>query len=410
MKKINKIIGGVLILAGTVVGAGMLALPIVCSGMGFVVAAIMLAVICSLMIITGLLTLEVNLAFKLHRNNLVTMSEATLGRGGKIISWIVTLLLLYALASAYISGNASLLKFSIQEHTSFNLPDYLIKFLVAALLGGIVCWSTSAVDFFNRSFLSVKGILFILVVSMIAPRVNFAQLINSGSSIYIAASVPILIAAFGFHPTIPSVTNYVGIRPKALIWIIVLGALIPLFMYLAWIFAMLGVVPITGKHGFASFANQVNSFDLMLISVSRVVSNHFVSACINGFSYVAMTTSFLGVTLGLFDFLADGFDRSNSVSGRLQTGALTFLPPLMFTIFYPNGFACVLGYAAFFAAILVIIMPALMAYKLRKSKKIISPIRVFGGTWLLVAMVLAGVSVMVFEVLLILHKLPVFGA
>ncbi|MGC6744771.1 aromatic amino acid transport family protein [Escherichia coli] len=48
---------------------------------------------------------------------------------------------------------------------------------------------------------------------------------------------------------------------------------------------------------------------------------------------LALATSFLGVALGLFDYLADLFQRSNTVGGRLQTGAITFLPPLAFALF-----------------------------------------------------------------------------
>ncbi|MBU0744494.1 MAG: tyrosine-specific transport protein, partial [Gammaproteobacteria bacterium] len=153
----NKFIGSILILIGTVIGAGILALPIVCAGMGFVRASIALIVVCAIMLITGLLTLEVNLAFKPYRNHLGTMAEATLGQYGKIVSWIVTILLLYALTSAYISGNSSLLGSNLERFTSIRLPDYSSKFLVTMALGSIVCWSTNVVDIFNRSFLSVKG-------------------------------------------------------------------------------------------------------------------------------------------------------------------------------------------------------------------------------------------------------------
>lgn len=63
------------------------------------------------------------------------------------------------------------------------------------------------------------------------------------------------------------------------------------------------------------------------------------------FADLALATSFLGVALGLFDYLADLFQRRNSVTYRLQTGAITFLPPLAFALFYPRGFVMALGYA-----------------------------------------------------------------
>lgn len=62
--------------------------------------------------------------------------------------------------------------------------------------------------------------------------------------------------------------------------------------------------------------------------------------------------NFLGVSLGLFDFLADGFKQSNTHGGRFRTALLTFVPPFMFAILYPQRFILALGYAAIFVAIL----------------------------------------------------------
>ena len=90
-----------------------------------------------------------------------------------------------------------------------------------------------------------------------------------------------------------------------------------------------------------------------------------------------MTTSFLGVSLGLFDFLADGFKRKDDRFGRFQTTLLTFIPPLAFALFFPSGFILALEYSALFAIILEIFLPSLMVYKLRRSSTLKSPYRFF---------------------------------
>jgi tyrosine-specific transport protein len=61
-----------------------------------------------------------------------------------------------------------------------------------------------------------------------------------------------------------------------------------------------------------------------------------VELAVHLFADLALATSFLGVSLGLFDYLADLFQRKNSVGGRLQSGMITFLPPLAFALFYPR--------------------------------------------------------------------------
>jgi tyrosine-specific transport protein len=45
-----------------------------------------------------------------------------------------------------------------------------------------------------------------------------------------------------------------------------------------------------------------------------------VELAVHLFADLALATSFLGVALGLFDYLADLFQRRNTAAGRLQTG------------------------------------------------------------------------------------------
>ncbi|MCN4440417.1 tryptophan permease, partial [Escherichia coli] len=56
------------------------------------------------------------------------------------------------------------------------------------------------------------------------------------------------------------------------------------------------------------------------------------------FSNFAVASSFLGVTLGLFDYLADLFGFDDSAVGRLKTALLTFAPPVVGGLLFPNGF------------------------------------------------------------------------
>ena len=131
----SKIIGCTLIIIGTIIGAGMLALPLVSAEAGFTIAAILLLAMWALMTITGLLTLEVNLAFKEYSNSLGTMAFKTLGGAGKFISWFCTLLLLYALASAYISGGSSLLANLIELIFHIKTPNWINALIFLSVMG-----------------------------------------------------------------------------------------------------------------------------------------------------------------------------------------------------------------------------------------------------------------------------------
>ena len=207
----SKFVGSILIIIGTVIGAGMLALPMISARSGFALAALLLVVIWAIMTVSGLLTLEVTLAFDEYANSFGTMASKTLGKPGKIISWICTLALLYALTSAYIAGNASLLSniFDLVFHV--QTPNWLNATLFLIVMGSLVWWSTRAVDYCNRGLLSLKGILLIITFILLFPHINLSVMLRDPSNHpvnYLWAAAPIFLCSFGFHPTVPSIVNY----------------------------------------------------------------------------------------------------------------------------------------------------------------------------------------------------------
>ena len=171
---------------------------------------------------------------------------------------------------------------------------------------------------------------------------------------------------------------------------IVCGTTVALVIYLLWLATTLGVVPMHGENSFSSIAQNNSSVDGLVNTINLLAHSRWVSIGVNGFSNVAMTTSFLGVTLGLFDFLADGCKRPNSRFGRTQTALITFVPPLIFAFYFPGGFILALKYAAIFVAILEIILPALMVYKLRRNTHLHSAHLVGGGN--IVLLLITGVG------------------
>ena len=90
----GKIVGSVMLIMGTLIGGGVLALPIVGIGSGFIPVLGMLLFIWALMIVSGFLFLEVALALPTGENSFTSMASKTLGPSGKIITFVSYLLLL----------------------------------------------------------------------------------------------------------------------------------------------------------------------------------------------------------------------------------------------------------------------------------------------------------------------------
>ncbi|AKP74789.1 Tyrosine permease [Piscirickettsia salmonis] len=360
-------LGSILIIAGTAIGGGMLALPLASAGPGFSASITLLAMIWLGLLASAFVLLEAVLAFP-KGTNFSTIARLTLGLPGQIAMWISMLMLLYALDAAYISGGSSLIVAALSQ--AFNLPisAHLSACLFLLILGSIVWYSTRAVDRVNSILFSLKGVAFILLLSLFAPHVNLTQLLDSGNSHYLLYAIPIFFTSFGFHPVIPTIASYNDLDPKRCRRIILIGGSLPIIIYLVWEISTLGIIPRTGDNSFHSILNQQGSVGEMMIAFHHILNNKLITLTANAFSDIAVTTSFLGVSLALFDFIADATKRPNTIKGRSQTAFMAFLPPLAFALFYPNGFILALSNAAIVFAI-TLAVPVLSAWRLRITGK-----------------------------------------
>eukprot|EP00850_Spirogloea_muscicola_P019928 SM000202S05899 [mRNA] locus=s202:101147:103919:- [translate_table: standard] len=171
----------VLLVAGTTVGAGILAIPAVTQEAGFLPSAAACIGCWLFMVITGLLIAEVNVNTMCELGSggvsLVSMAERTLGKVGVRISLATYLFIHYAL-------------------------------LVLA-----------------------------------AGDVNPAALVQGNISA-VPGSIPIIALSFVYQNVVPVVTtNLEGNLPRVR-WAIVLGTAIPLVMFLAWDAVILGSIPV----------------------------------------------------------------------------------------------------------------------------------------------------------------------
>ena len=399
---------------GSAIGAGILAMPIQIAGGGFVWSSIVIVLAWAMLTITGLFVIEVTLALPTHTSSFSSMAAKTLGVPGRIVTWLAYLLLLYTLLCAYVAGEASLIAHVFESMFHVEVPHIMGAIIFVSIFGGVVFWSTRAVDFFNRGLFSIKGFLLIATLMLAMPYVNIEHLVQNQELVrtkYLFIASPVFLHIFNFHFVLPSLRIYVGDKPVALKQIVITGTSIALILYLLWAVVSLGIVPIDGTtNSFASLSlaqlgRQADGVDFVRI-MTTIADNRWVTAVINGFFNVSMTTSFLGVSLGLFDFLADGLKRSDTRLGRLQTASLTFVPPIIFAIYYPDGFILALNYAASFIAILCVILPALMVYQLRKSTELKSSYRAVGNNALFFVIIFIGVVMFFLPILTNLHLLP----
>lgn len=388
-----KLLGGILLVSGTTIGAGMLALPVITGLAGFIPSLFLLIVFWIYMTYTALLLLEINLSLE-SNTNLIRMAKRTLGKGGEWIGSITYLFLLYSLTTAYLAGSGPIMIEFIESLTGVDLPAWSGALPLFAIFGYFVYQGTRSVDYLNRLLMIGLAVVYFALVFLLIPNVEPQKLLYSNSK-YLLVSVAIVATSFGFHIIIPSLTTYLDRDVPNLKKAIFIGGLIPLAVYITWQFLTLGIIPLQGTHsiteGYQQGLNGAHLLSEALNSSSIVLLARF-------FSFFAIVTSFLGVSLSLFDCLRDSLKIKKTQGGKMLLFVLTFLPPLIFALSDPRAFLLALEYAGAFGVVILLgLLPGLMAWSNRYWKQRNTPYQVKGGKLGLILAILFSGLVIILE-------------
>lgn len=389
----TKIAGGVLLIVGTSIGGGMLALPVATAAGGFIVSSLLLFICWSIMTFSAFLILEVNLWLP-PRTNIISMARMTLGRLGEGTAWLSYLFLMYALLAAYMSGGSAVIG-QLFSFAHLATPAWLNSILFVFVFGYIVYQGIKPVDYVNRGLMVTKmGSLIVLILFCI-PFIQ-QQKLTGGSPVMLLGTVTVMMTSFGYATIIPSLRSYFNEDIKKLRLAIFIGSLIPLICYILWDMAILGVLPREGDYGLLQIMQDGGKTDDLTRSLSYFLQKTSITTFAGIFTAICVLTSFLGVSLGLSDFLADGCKLEKKGVGNMIVFILTFLPSLLIVLFYPSIFVQALSYAGIFAVLLVVLLPALMVWSGRYRKKISThhSYQVFGGRFAVLFIIIIALAIM----------------
>ena len=357
----GNVLKGSLLIAGTSIGGGMLALPVLTSLGGFIPSLVIYLVCWIFMASTGLLFLEVSQWIGTE-TNIVTMAKTTLGIPGQIATWLIYLFLFYCLTVAYIVGCGNL----VTELLNNQIPQWLGFLVFLAVFIPLVYAGAKWVSKINLFLMFGLGLSFFLFVLLGWRSVNPEHLTYKNWSLSLLG-LPIAFTSFAYQGIIPTLVNYFDHDiPKARKAILI-GSFIPLIAYIIWQWLILGIVPTFGPGGLQETMEAGQNAVYPLKNFIEAPSIYIIAQF---FAFFALVTSFLGVTLGLVDFLADGLAVPKTSFNKVWLCALVFLPPLFIAILYPHIFLKALDYAGGYGcALLLGLMPILMVWAGRYYQK-----------------------------------------
>ncbi|AAP05528.1 aromatic amino acid transport family protein [Chlamydia caviae] len=360
----NKVLGGSLIVTGTAIGAGVLAVPVITAYAGFLPTTLLYVLSWLFSVASGLCYLEIMTWFKEKQQvNLLSMAQYTLGDIGKIFMWLLYLFLFYSLLIAYFCEGGNIL-FRIFGCQGLDIPwiRHMAPLAFAVLICPALMMGAKVVDYCNRFFVLGLAIAFavfcILGVFSLQP-----QLLLRASWARSTEGLSVLFLSFGFHNVVPSLYYYMDKNVKDVKKAIFIGSLIPLILYVIWEALVLGVVPLdflmkAKEHGYTAVEAMKTSLQCSMF----YLAGEF-------FGFFALVSSFLGVALGVMDFLADAL-QWNKKKRSFSIFFLTVIIPLAWSMCYPEIVLKCLSYAGGFGAALIIgVCPVLMIWKGRYGKK-----------------------------------------
>ncbi|APA90968.1 MULTISPECIES: aromatic amino acid transport family protein [Myroides] len=397
----SKLIGSSLIIAGTAIGGGMLAMPIISSGVGFTGITIVMILIWLTMCYTAILLVE---TYKDNNpeDGLSTMTYKYLGKAGSIVTGISMLTLMYALVSAYIAGGSDILRLNLSNWLKTDISPQVTAFIFTVLFGGIVGLGARVVDIATRWIFIIKLIFLLIVIIVMFGYVRIDNLLQMPiESKLFFSSIPVIFTSFGFHIVVPSMVKYLDGDIKLLKKAFIYGSLLPLIVYIIWQLSILGSID---SNTFFTIIKETQGLEAVILAVNGVSESKWMNIPLNIFFAAAILTSFLGVALALFDYVKDLSKKKAFGKNSIIIYLITFIPPLLFALYYPKGFVIALSYAAISVVITSLFIPVLMYIKVKKERQ--EPISFLQK--IAFSLIFAfGTSILVIQVLMTAGVLPI---
>ncbi|WP_373740819.1 aromatic amino acid transport family protein, partial [Neisseria sp.] len=201
-EKSPSLFGGAMIIAGTVVGAGMFANPTATSGVWFAGSLAVLFYTWFSMLSGGLMLLEVNTHYP-HGASFDTMVKDLLGQGWNVVNGLSVAFVLYLLTYAYIFVGGDLTAQGLGNLTGSAVPLAAGQLLFFVVLALCVWVSSHWVGRLTSVLIGGMVVAFFWATGGLLGSVKMPVLLDSAAPegtqywIYVAAALPVCLASFG---------------------------------------------------------------------------------------------------------------------------------------------------------------------------------------------------------------------
>lgn len=392
----QKQLGSIMLIAGTCIGSGMIALPIAFAEIGILPCLGLMILIWLLIYFTSLVSVELNLQAG-KGETLGNLGKKFSGKTAEIIGTSSFKILSYALMAVYIYAGSSVVQKMIQYSYGASCDFILIAICYSLLSMLMLTLPIKFLDYINRflfiGLIFVIGLLVIGLFSMIEWS-NMPLIVDNKSiSISIRQILPVLFTAFGFQVIFHILTNYCNkdkvMLKKAFFW----GSIIPAIIYMIWTSSILAVIYDKNPLFYEKMSNSPIEVGDLIEELSVISKWTFVKMLVWWISLLTIITSVVGVGAGLKESLQEIVEKNFSLKCKtnLLSAFLAIFPGFIVAALVPNAFIKVLGFAGMILVIIAILLPIYLLtkidfkklnYKILKSKALLT-ISVLAGLFII---------------------------
>mmetsp|Transcript_29681 Transcript_29681/g.68877 ORF Transcript_29681/g.68877 Transcript_29681/m.68877 type:complete len:602 (-) Transcript_29681:47-1852(-) len=369
----DKVVASAVLVAGNMIGAGVLALPAVSLPLGFGPAAGVLTAAWAGCVATGLLIAEVMINFRDQSDgespSIMAMAERTLGPVGGVVSCGSLVMLNYALMCAYISKVGEVLHAGGAAAGLEAADPATMGVGYTAALGltlGAGAAGSGLFEGVNNAMMVILVASFTFMIAALAPGVDAGLLAHHDLSA-LPHAVPVLICALVFQNIVPTIVSDLDGDASKVRTSILAGSAIPLAMYFVFNAAFLGSIAPDEALSAAAVGERI----------SAAMGDGLSSLVFPAFSFAAVTSSCTGTARSQLEefssLLSDAAGRSGTGTGVAEAlkpllPLAVCAPPLAVSLTNPGCFETALELAGSFGNLVLFgLVPVAMAWSQRDA-------------------------------------------
>lgn len=346
-----------LLVAGTTIGGGFLALPTVVVASGFMPSAVALSLTWLFSLAQSFVLVQVldDVRDSEHVSHpgVSVAAKATFGRAGEAVVALLLVVLTAATLVSQISRAGILFSSSL-------VPYSLASAASALLVAAVVFGPSRGIEFASEANATLT-VLFLLSACGVAfygtPLADWSRLITTKSWSAVPDAVPIFLQLLVYGEILPVVCQLLNYKMKLIRLAIGLGSFLTLVLQISW--AALGIC-LVSKPG--------------VDPVSALVSTgpSSIRFSLFGLSITAILTTILGSYLAMLSAYKDltNADICTNRKSRLKAAALIVLPTLAISCASPKVFLKAIDFAGSYPVLLLWgVVPPLMRLAQPNSRR-----------------------------------------